>query len=328
MNNTWLFFAPRSNETSRENFLATLESGYPLDEVKQFLSEDEQRMFEQKKKLYIWGNQEAKSGSWKKMQIGDYVAFYAKGEFVYVGRCVLKKQSTDLARQLWGNVPNRDVTWEYTFFLDEIRPISIPLSVVIELAGYKEKMIIQGFMPINEEGMTNILKKYGSLPSFFDAYSSGIQTKDFALLDKLSTEGQTNDKDLEEMDKIFLGGNPDIILKEFEQRLSNERPDVVETKVMKIKRNQTVVKKMKEKYNSKCQICGFTFKKKDGGYYSEVAHIRPIYSTEMGVDTPSNMIVLCPNHHKMLDLGNVEILSTTTYKIDGETKNLEQPLFT
>ncbi|MFA6501473.1 MAG: HNH endonuclease, partial [Parachlamydiales bacterium] len=253
--------------------------------------------------------------------------FYAKGEFVYVGKCILKKQSQELATHLWGNVPKKNDTWEYMFFLDEIRPISIPLSRIINLSEYKEKMIVQGFTPINELGLNNIINKYGSIVSFFDSYSSGIQTKNAITLDELSQKETLNEEDLEKIDRIFLKGNSNIILKEFEQRLSNEKPDVVETKVKRIKRNLAVVKNMKEKYNNKCQICGFTFKKKDGSNYSEVAHIKPIHSLETGVDKPSNMVVLCPNHHKMYDLGNLSILSKIKYKIDDETKDFLQTLF-
>jgi len=327
MNNPWLFLAPRSNETSRENFLSTLESGYPIDEVKEYLTEDEQSIFKEKQKLFIWGNQEAKASSWEKMDLGDFVAFYTKGEFVYVGKCILKKKSEALARNLWGNVPDKELTWEYTFFLDEIRPISIPLPVIIDLSKYDEKMIVQGFMPINEEGMTNILKFYGSLTSFFDSYSSGMETKDFIFLDKLSKKEEPSSKDLEKVDKIFTKINPDVLLKEYEQRLSSEKPEVIESKVIRIKRNQTIVKMMKEKYDNKCQICGFTFEKKSGGNYSEVAHIIPIESRESGVDTPSNLAVMCPNHHKMHDLGNLEIVSKTEYMVDGVVKLLETPLF-
>ncbi len=327
MNNDWLFFAPRSNETSRENFLATLDSGYPIDDVKSYLNNKELQLLSNKKKLYILGNQEGKKNSWLKMKIGDYVAFYAKKEFVYVGRCIFKKESEGLARQLWGNVPGKSDTWEYTFFLDEIRPIKIPLSKIIKLGEYAEKMIVQGFMPINELGMNNILKTYGSLTSFFDNYSEGIETKDFVLLNEISNKESIDNKDLENIDKIFLKGNSDIILREFEQRLSNETPQLTENKSKRIKRNQTIVKNMKQKFSNKCQVCGFTFKKKDGEYYSEVAHIKPIYTKEAGVDKPSNMIVLCPNHHKMLDFGDLEIISMTQYKSDNKIHDLKQHLF-
>lgn len=327
---TWLFLAPRSNETSREHFLATLESGYPLDEVRPFLSDEEVQQFQEKKSLYIWGNQKAKHGSWKKMQIGDWVAFYAKGEFVYVGRCTFKKHSAELARQLWGNdpkKPDKNQTWEFTFFLDEIRPIALPLKVIQQLASYKPKMIAQGFMPINKRGMANIIKYYGSLASFFDSYSPGLQTKDFITLENMSIKDNPSAEDLEKTDAIFNKGNPDEILSEFEQRLSGERPEEVEYKKRCLKRNQTIVQKMKERYENKCQICSFTFQKKDGSYYSEVAHIKPIETRERGVDTPSNLMVMCPNHHKMHDLGNLKIISSKKYEINGIVNELEAPLF-
>ncbi len=76
----------------------------------------------------------------------------------------------------------------------------------------------------------------------------------------------------------------------------------------------------------KCQICGFTFKQKNGNFYSEVAHIIPISGKSAGADSPENMAVLCPNHHKMLDMGNLEIVSKTEYSIEGEVGKFLQEL--
>lgn len=330
VNKPWLFFAPRSSETSRENFLATLESGYPIEEVRPYLTEEELQSIGNRQSLYIWGNQKAKQPSWEKMNIRDWVAFYAKGEFVYVGKCILKKQSEELARNLWGSVPDKEdenITWEFIFFLDEIRPIQLPLKVVQQLADYEEKMIVQGFMPINEKGMDGIINNYGSLTSFFDAHSTGLQTKDFAELEEASSRDSTEPGDLEKIDEIFNKGNPNVILKEFEQRLSGKTPEVIETKVKRVKRNRTIVEKMKEKYENKCQICGFTFQKKDGTYYSEVTHIKPIKTRDRGVDAPSNLMVMCPNHHKMHDLGSLKIVSTTEYEFEIDGVVLKEPLF-
>ncbi len=52
----------------------------------------------------------------------------------------------------------------------------------------------------------------------------------------------------------------------------------------------------------KCQICDFTFQKRDGTYYIEAAHIIPL--KDGGTDAPENIVILCPNHHKMLDEGD------------------------
>ena len=94
----WLFLAPRSNETSRANFQATLASGYPMDEVRRFLNDEELKTLSPRTKLYIWGNQPGKKGSWNNMKVGDLVAFYAKGDFVYLGKCILKKESQEIAQ--------------------------------------------------------------------------------------------------------------------------------------------------------------------------------------------------------------------------------------
>ncbi len=323
----WLFLAPRSNETSRENFLATLASGYPVEEVESLLTEGEKLTLGNRKKLFIWGNSPGKAGSWKKMKIGDSVAFYAKGEFVYVGKCILKKHSPEIARKLWGNVPKKDFTWEYVFFLDELRPILIPLSVVKELGDYKEKMIVQGFVPIKEEAMERILSRYGSLLSFFDNYTPGLRAKDFSVLEEVAEEKELTPKNIVEIDEATRGKDLDLLLLEWEQRKAGESPDVVERKVSMIKRNVTMVRQLKEKYKNQCQVCGFSFKQRNGTYYSEVAHIDPISSKKAGVDAPSNMIVLCPNHHKMLDLGNLKIISNTEYSVDDKVQTLLVPLY-
>lgn len=126
-----------------------------------------------------------------------------------------------MATHLWGNVPKKNVTWEYLFFLDEIRPISIPLLTIINLSEYKEKMVVQGFMPINELGMNNIINKYGNIISFFDSYSSGISIKDFNFLENLSEKSSGDSDDLAQLDKLSLDKDITIILKDYEQKLSN-----------------------------------------------------------------------------------------------------------
>jgi 5-methylcytosine-specific restriction enzyme A len=53
-------------------------------------------------------------------------------------------------------------------------------------------------------------------------------------------------------------------------------------------------------------MCGSTIRKKDGSLYIEAAHITP--KKEKGTELPSNIILLCPNHHKEFDIGEKEIL--------------------
>jgi hypothetical protein len=72
------------------------------------------------------------------------------------------------------------------------------------------------------------------------------------------------------------------------------------------KRNNKVIALIKILRNFECQICGLSIKKKDGARYVEAAHIIP--KRKKGKETPENIILLCPNHHKEFDLGDCEII--------------------
>ena len=87
------------------------------------------------------------------------------------------------------------------------------------------------------------------------------------------------------------------------------------TKEERKKRNEEIIKKLKIYYDFRCQICGWTSPKRRGGYYIEAAHIVP--KAEDGDENPENLLILCPNHHKMFDTGD------TSFTIeDGRVKNL------
>lgn len=60
---------------------------------------------------------------------------------------------------------------------------------------------------------------------------------------------------------------------------------------------------MKREYDYRCQICGKQVRLGTGYLYVEVHHIRPLSKPHRGKDVKSNMLVLCPNHHAMFDLG-------------------------
>lgn len=61
---------------------------------------------------------------------------------------------------------------------------------------------------------------------------------------------------------------------------------------------------LKVLYDGHCQICGFTFSKRDGTHFSEVHHLEKL--SDGGWEKPINMIVVCANHHRMLHYGKVE----------------------
>lgn len=90
-----------------------------------------------------------------------------------------------------------------------------------------------------------------------------------------------------------------------------------------LRRDTQLVKSLKELCEFGCQFpsCGVRIPKRDGGFYIEVAHIRPL--REGGRSVLGNLLVLCPNHHKEFDYGNLEIVEQTVECIRGKLNDKE-----
>lgn len=87
-------------------------------------------------------------------------------------------------------------------------------------------------------------------------------------------------------------------------------------------RNPQIAERVKNLYNNCCQICGTAIKTYDTSIlYSEAAHIKPLGQPHNGYDDSSNMLCLCPNHHKLFDYGGITI--TEDFQVIGsENSNL------
>ena len=79
----------------------------------------------------------------------------------------------------------------------------------------------------------------------------------------------------------------------------------------------------KRVYENKCQFpdCNSQVLTKDGDNYVEVAHIKPV--NKGGQSIIGNLIVLCPNHHKEFDFGNLKILEQSEKTLVGILNNKE-----
>ncbi|MDQ3330703.1 MAG: HNH endonuclease [Planctomycetota bacterium] len=79
-------------------------------------------------------------------------------------------------------------------------------------------------------------------------------------------------------------------------------PEITSTITRKI-RDTATTKRLKSLYDYKCMVCGIRLGLSGGKGYAECGHIRPIGGPQPGPDEPENILVLCPNHHVMLDAG-------------------------
>lgn len=103
------------------------------------------------------------------------------------------------------------------------------------------------------------------------------------------------------------------------QESHREQPQRRSYETNAIIRDQGLPKKVKEIYEYKCQVCSFRLEAGDY-WYAEAAHIRPLGSPHNGADTIDNLLCLCPNHHKLFDLGGFFI--EDNYEISGTNATL------
>lgn len=95
-------------------------------------------------------------------------------------------------------------------------------------------------------------------------------------------------------------------IKSIDKRNSDNPPKNISTLAKIYERDRILTRLIKSIRRNKCQICNFTFKTKDGEYYSECHHLEHLANG--GLDVSKNMLVLCPNHHRQAHFGNFKIV--------------------
>ncbi len=94
---------------------------------------------------------------------------------------------------------------------------------------------------------------------------------------------------------------------------------VKEQFVYRIIRDTVMTRKVKALHSHKCQLCSSSITLPDGNAYAEAHHVIPIGSPHNGPDVPTNIVVVCPNHHAMLDLACIPLDPSKLRTIDGHT---------
>ncbi len=80
-----------------------------------------------------------------------------------------------------------------------------------------------------------------------------------------------------------------------------EPPKRFKSHISRVIRDTATARALKSLYEFRCQICGTRFEISHDTFYAEVHHVRPLGGGHNGLDTTTNMLVLCPNHHAMFD---------------------------
>jgi len=164
---------------------------------------------------------------------------------------------------------------------------------------------------------------------------SGMQETEFRKLKNIYSyiTGSEFDLDLFDVDEIEQQELVNIYKKEIDltkikEDLSNIKetePETVYVNQKTYKRDNKTIAQLKIIRDFKCQICETKISKKNGDFYIEAAHIKPKH--KKGRETPENILILCPNHHKEFDYGNREIIqhskNQVEFKLNGIDYNID-----
>lgn len=121
-----------------------------------------------------------------------------------------------------------------------------------------------------------------------------------------------------------------INIAQMEDDYCNACPEIKE-RVSRLIERGVVGAAMKKAAGFRCQICAALgietpqFRKPNGEPYVEAHHVMPLHKRQVGSLAPSNIIVLCANHHRQMHHGCVDVMRTPTtfdLKIDGVPVNI------
>lgn len=131
-------------------------------------------------------------------------------------------------------------------------------------------------------------------------------------------EGQIHAQDLIEFNGIVEKSGPMSLeeREEFIEKIDDEHDTEIKTiqldnirrepksRLESLRADDVAKSEVKSWYKNKCQICGYTFKKKDGNNHSNIVPLQPIRNK--GIRHPSNLVCLCPNHAAIIKEGIIE----------------------
>ena len=171
-----IILQPTGNKDAREHYVDTIANPVDAARIKSYipsLSSEIDAIYPNGK-VYIWGVTPGKDNvnkkKWEKICKGDVTLFSkgadtpgTEGGIFASAVTTLKVHNKNLAINLWGYDKNGN-TWEYIYFVAEIKNTVIPYSMFNPAVGYANNYIIQGFNVLDQE-------KSNKLFSTFDLYS-------------------------------------------------------------------------------------------------------------------------------------------------------------
>lgn len=127
------------------------------------------------------------------------------------------------------------------------------------------------------------------------------------------------------------GENTSEALAALQKKYIHASPEVKERVSRYIERG-SVGTQVKKALGFKCQVCDalgrepIGFFKKNGEPYVEAHHVMPVSAGEIGSFAPSNIMVVCANHHRQMHYGEINVvIGEATFDFTIEERSLKIP---
>jgi len=159
-----IILQPSGNKDAREHYVDTIKNNISLKTIQSFVSPQE---FEVLQQIYptgeckVWGVTPAGNNitKWNRIKSGDVTLFSKEGGIFASAVTTFKLHSKNLASELW-NYNNKGQTWEYIYFLDEVKNHNIPYVEFNRAVGYADNYVIQGFNVLKPEQSVSVMKTF------------------------------------------------------------------------------------------------------------------------------------------------------------------------
>lgn len=112
----------------------------------------------------VWGLTPGKKNvnisKWNRVKEGDVTVFAANKKLFASAVVTYKVHNVALAEHLWGRDGSNN-TWEYTYFLDEVRTIDISYAAFNPVVGYVAHNVIQNFTVLHPKKSQDFFDAFG-----------------------------------------------------------------------------------------------------------------------------------------------------------------------
>jgi len=159
-----IILQPSGNKHAKEHYSDTILNPVSLDRIEQYIDEID---FENLTQIYpagkamVWGVTPSGNNitKWNKIESGDITLFSKEGAIFSSGVTTYKLHSKSLAEYLW-KFDSKGQTWEYIYFIEEVKKHNIPYLDFNRAVGYAENNIIQGFNVLKPKQSSSVLKAF------------------------------------------------------------------------------------------------------------------------------------------------------------------------